>query len=805
LKPVRKRVALVLGALSLFMTPPPAASAQNAPFDLTGPGLQIMVDRAGKTLPITQVPNLAAGDRIRIDALLPADQGARYLMVAAFLRGATNPPPKSWFFRAETWQKKKSGLDIVVPEGAHQLVLFLAPSTGGDFGALIDAVRGQPGAFVRATQDLNQASLDRTRLDAFVEAIRRQDRTRPENIEAVSPILTHSLAIKLNKECLDQAADVQAACLTQSRESLVLADGHTSSLTETLASTTTDLALQFASTPEGGYGYYSSYIGVVRDIARVFGAFQSTHFQYIPALSRFQGERIGLVLNAAPSFDKPKSALVIAMPAIEPGEAPPLRAIATAPALCAARPGAVLAAEGAPLVYATGYAHDMALRVKKSDGGLVELPVRADAERGGYVIGDAGWQLADFGPWIDGTLHGTWGFTPFDGPRFRLQNPQGQSWRPADDGETVSIVTGRDNGIDLQGGASACVEGVMLRDAAGATQALGWKADGASKLSLQVPRAAAKRGKMTLLVREFGAAAPREIPVSVVPEAARLEAFKLYAGDGRGVLSGNRLDMVSSLSFDGLSFRPDGLERSGKTDLLTLAAADAEAATGLTAGQEGTARVTLADGRKLSVGVTVAAARPKARLIARTVARAATGGALPIALRGDEALTQDARLTFSIGAAPGARFNGTETIEIATADGRASAVIGAKDGLTPQSVEVLVTTVEPGKLLGTAAYGPLRFRLIQDGVPSDWIPLASLVRLPVLTRFACDGAKRTCQMSGRDLFLIGDAARDEAFTDAVAVPDGFTGTALTVPAGAGRTLYLRLRDDPAIVASVSVP
>ena len=60
---------------------------------------------AAPTLPISEVPNLAAGDRIWIKADLPPTQSAHYLLVAAFLRGSTNPPPPNWFFNCETWTK----------------------------------------------------------------------------------------------------------------------------------------------------------------------------------------------------------------------------------------------------------------------------------------------------------------------------------------------------------------------------------------------------------------------------------------------------------------------------------------------------------------------------------------------------------------------------------------------------------------------------------------------------------------------------------------------------------------------------
>jgi hypothetical protein len=48
-----------------------SAWADAAPFDLAGPKLEVKVTRAGKTLPVSEVPNLAAGDRVWIKADLP--------------------------------------------------------------------------------------------------------------------------------------------------------------------------------------------------------------------------------------------------------------------------------------------------------------------------------------------------------------------------------------------------------------------------------------------------------------------------------------------------------------------------------------------------------------------------------------------------------------------------------------------------------------------------------------------------------------------------------------------------------------
>ena len=77
----------------ILLTGTAQAVGTPAPFDLSGPTLEVKVSRGGKDLPASQVPNLAAGDKLWIKADLPPTQSAHYLLVAAFLSGATNPPP----------------------------------------------------------------------------------------------------------------------------------------------------------------------------------------------------------------------------------------------------------------------------------------------------------------------------------------------------------------------------------------------------------------------------------------------------------------------------------------------------------------------------------------------------------------------------------------------------------------------------------------------------------------------------------------------------------------------------------------
>jgi hypothetical protein len=209
-----------------------AAHGGPAPFDLAGPVLDVKITRGAMTLSASEVPNLLSGDRILIKADLPATQSAHYLMVVAFLSGSTNPPPQSWFFPCKTWTPKcqQEGLTVTVPEGAQQVLVFLAPETGGDFKTLVNTVRGRPGAFVRTSQDLNQAALDRSRLERYLAAIRAVNGTDPARMSEAATLLARSLAIKVDEKCLDKMPEQQVSCLTQGQESLIFNYGHSKSI-----------------------------------------------------------------------------------------------------------------------------------------------------------------------------------------------------------------------------------------------------------------------------------------------------------------------------------------------------------------------------------------------------------------------------------------------------------------------------------------------------------------------------------------------------------------------------------------------
>ncbi|ABQ67412.1 hypothetical protein Swit_1046 [Rhizorhabdus wittichii RW1] len=786
--PSRLLRAVAITALAgATLVPLPLRAADPAPFDLPGPGLRISVSRGEVTLPIDQVPSLAEGDRLTIRADFPEDQRARFLLVSTFLQGATNPPPKDWIRTAEPWRKKEKDrqLDLVVPKGARQLVLFLVPASGGASGAIADAVRGRPGEFVRASQDLNQASLDRARLDGFMAAIRAQENSHPEYLRSVAPTLARSLSMKLNEECLGKVIELQAACLLEHRDTLVLADVHTSSLTETLSGAPVDLAMQLSSTREAGMGYYSPYIGVIRDIARVFGAFSNPQLDYLPSLSLRHGEGVSLLLNAAPSFDKPRSVLVTAMPAIEANSPPRLRAAVDGP-LCGARPGLVLPVDGAPLIYATDYLHGATLRLTAGSR-TIELPLVPRADRGGYVV--AGAMPADLKGKVDAQILGRWGFDRFEGPRFALQFPAEGDWAAA--GGVSSLVTRRDNPVALTGPAPACVTSVAMRTGSG-PQPLAAKLNDDGDVAVIVPLKDSRPGEVVLEIRQQGVAEPATVSLRARAQASRLDGLAIHAGDRSALLSGQRLDQVARVELSGLALLPAGLTRDGDVDRLQL---DAEGTGEGIAPGSPTARITLQDGRVLNLPVTVAEPRPGVTLIERSLAPKQARRGLVLETKAKALLPDSARLVFSLRAAEGTRLSPADSIEVATADGEAHATLTSGPDLRFQGRDVLVATLDPAAL-GPSAFGPLRFRLHHGDVTSGWQPLAVLARLPTITRVQCDKGAARCRMEGEGLFLIDSIAPASGSAQPVRVPEGFTGASLKVPAPQGGRLQLRLRDAP---------
>jgi hypothetical protein len=795
------------GALTAVTT----VAADPAPFDLVGPKLQITVTHAGQTLPISQTPNLAPGDQVWIKLDLPPGEAVHYLLVAAVLRGATNPPPADWFYRDETWRHKgRDGLKITVPPDAQQILVFLAPETGGDFNTLVGAVSGRPGAFVRASQDLNQAYLDRSRLDAFLAAIRRNGDADPDHLKEVSTLLARSLKIKLDPNCFVKTPDLQAACLMQGQNALILNDGHSESIVQALTSgASVDLVQQLSGAPQAGYGYYSPYVGAVIDIARLMDSFHTAQYQYIPALATAEGDYLNLLLNTPPSFHNPLSVIVVALPAVEAPRPPPLQLVDPKAVFCAERPDLILPIDGAPLVFSTGYARNMVLHLQgPSVGGkagvALDAPVKADAEKGGLVVDTTGLDLSSLGPTPKGVLHGDWGFTPFEGPEFRLEAPTPGGWTLVAD-DQQALVVGRDDVVRLQGDAAACVEGVTLKAGSGDPLTAEWKSPQPGELSVTLPLKTVEPGDVTLLVKRYGEKNADALPMKAFAQVGRLDDFEVHAGDASGLLKGNRLDEVASLSLGGVVFTPGGLVSAGGADELTLAA-DAADAEKFKTGQTRTAKVAFKDGRTVTLKVKIGPPRPQVTLVDKSVEPTSPDTPHPIRLTDKDEAPQNAQLTFSLRAQSPPKFSGHEQVQVATADGGASATLTSVNGLLFEDAQILVATLDPAKALGASGYGALRYRIVEDGVAGDWQPLATLVRLPALKGLKCPSSQEpSCELSGSGLFLIDAVSRRADFDRAVQVPEGFAGYTLAVPHPAGGRLYVKLHDDPAVINVIEFP
>jgi hypothetical protein len=789
-----------------------SALADPAPFDLAGPRIEVKVKRGEQTLPITAVPNLAAGDKLLIYPDFPAAQSAHYLLVAAFLRGATNPPPEDWFFKLETWNKKAvEGLHVTVPEGAQQVLLFLAPETGGDFKTLVNAVRGRPGAFVRASQDLNQASLDRTRLDAYLNAVRNINSTDSSKLKEDTPLLARSLGIKLDKDCLERDIEEQASCLTQKQDSLILNDGHSMSIVGALTSgPASDLGMQATYTPQASFGYYSPYVASIIDIARILDSFHTAAYQYIPALAAHHDNGLDLKLNTPPSFHNPKSVIVVALPPAEASQPPPLHAVDEMQVFCAAKSPVVLPADGAPLVFSTGYARNMVLQVRQGDK-EIDFPLKADPASGGLVIDKTAIanksSAASLSGQLIGTVHGYWGFTPFDGPQFRLQEPGEQKWTLAS-ADQDALVVGRDDTLHLFADNASCVESVQCRNSQGKEVKAQWKSAGLEKIEVTLPLKDEQPGPLTLLVKQSGLQKSDQVALRVFAAAGRLDAFTLYAGDAQGVLTGSRLDEVASAEIRGIRIEPGKLSRRDGNDELALGTKDHKAIEGIAPGDRITLSVTLRDGRTESLQAAIQPERPEVALLSKSI-EAASASPTPanIQLAGQHDLPQNRQLVFSLKAVTPQSFSRDDKVEVATENGTYSTLLSIPDGtLTLQDSKTALATLNPAKAFGSSAFGPLQFRIVDGaGAQGDWQPLATLVRLPNLQDLKCPPAPdQPCLLAGSGLFLLDSVSSDAAFAHPVQVPDGFPGSELSVPHPEGGGLYIKLRDDPTVVNLVTL-
>lgn len=866
--------------------------AVDARFDLVGPKIDIRVTRGADTLPIALVPNLQPGDKLWLHPDLPPTQSVKYLLICAFLRGTTNPPPDDWFIRINTWDKniREEGAFVTVPAEAQQVVLFMAPETGGDFSTLRSAVKGRPGIFVRAQQDLVEAGFEQARIEKYMASIRRVPPSDPTDLQKHSDLLARTLALKPNEECFKRPVDTQFTCLTQTGTQSLLDDGHGQSIVSSLSNGPNSDFINAASyTQVAGAGLYSAYVGAIVDLVRIMGNLHTAQYQYIPAIAFPQGQSLNLRLNTPPSFHNPKSVLVIGLPSVQAAQPPPLRPADAAHVTCLLQPSVTLPIEGAPLVFSTAFAHDLVLHLNTPAGTpeQSDIVLSPDAYQGGFVLQrDAGGrkQLHDPTPLplpgpaaagvpagdqqkekkdkpapkpqpepviLTGTIKGRWGFDPFQGPTVQLQQLPGEEWHivsATGDVASPELIAGHAAELFLTSTGTSCVHGITAQpDSSAAKLTLAFKPvarpEQPNLLAVTLPLDHnVSPGDLHLAIQQFGQPKTDELSTRTFAEPAHVTAIELRAHDKFLDLNGTQLGQIDRVTVGDLVFRPvppSGDDAKRPDTSARFALADNAPAPPTKRDDHLTAQVALHDGRTVAVPIVVSAPRPVISLLRKSIEPVPDN---PISMANADDVPLAAHLTFTLKSPSSFPRNGR--IEVETLDGtlRTVLTLAPSGGLLLQDPHTVVATLDPLRSFGPSAFGPIHLRAVYpaandrraadskteartearndaatpgsslavadepESTMTDWLPLATLVRLPVLTRLQCPtDATLPCTLTGSSLFLIDSLSIDPAFANPVPVPDGYTGTTLTLPHPAASTIFLHLRDDPTVTDSAILP
>ena len=885
-----------LPLLLLLILLPPAMYGQ-ARFDLTGPKIDVHVTRRGISLPISSVPNLQPGDQLWLHPDLPPSQSVHYLLIVAFLRGTTNPPPDTWFTRVETWQKRvvEEGVIVTVPPEAQQAVLFLAPETGGDFSTLRSAVKGRPGIFVRASQDLTEAGFEQARTDKYLEEMKKVPAGDNAALLEHSNLLARTLNLKPNPECFKRPVDQQYTCLTQTGTQTLLDDGHAESIVSALSNGPgSDFINQASYTQLAGAGSYSAYVGAIVDFVRIVNGLHTAKYQYIPAIAEPESDALNLRLNTPPSFNNPKSVIVISLPAVAPAALPPLRPVDARQISCLLDSSVAIPVEGAPLVFSTTFVHDLRLHLNTpaTDPKQTDLPLIPDAFVGGLTLGpktperhelplnaptpvpvslpgETAKPSASIAPAnkpatpalpgqpLSATILGMWGFDSFTGPTVTVQRQPGQDWRivnsPSTPGDVpVTLIAGAPNHLELLSTGTACVQSITLEPSeariewklesnkppvfssanrSSSSQASGAKPDlDAKKLADQVPASsglrpgepaaiapvdltvnlqhAATPGSIHLAIQQFGSTRPDQLGTRTFAEPARIQALQLHAGDASATLTGASLDQVKTLSVGDLTFTPSPTSEPGRLNFLLAANAKAP---NFKPDQKLTAQAHLEDGRTLDIASVVLPPRPSVTYLSSRIAPASSPATpSPIQISTSADLPLGDQLLFFLKSR--AAFPRAEKVEIASLDDSLQTALTVASGsLVLQDAHTVLATFDPLKTFGPSTFGPFHMRAVDPaGVPGEWLPLTTIVRLPILTELHCPaGQTSSCALEGSALYLIDAVSTDPNFTSPTSVPEGFVDSSLAMPrptlTGAFASFYLKLRDDPATPHQVTIP
>jgi hypothetical protein len=406
---------------------------------------------------------------------------------------------------------------------------------------------------------------------------------------------------------------------------------------------------------------------------------------------------------------------------------------------------------------------------------------------------------------FNAVVTGKWGFDDWQGPEFHLVASEADKWAlaPADES---ALVVGRDDTLHFAGESSLCVDKVEELADAGHADRLTWKSPKPDMLEVSVPLKEATPGPVNVAIFQYGLAHPDEMKMTAYDVAASLDRLTLSAGDKTADLKGTRLDQVAKARIGNIALTPSTLSRADDEDQLLLNAV--ESTSGLTPGKDYTARVELKDGRELKAPVTVNPPRPEITLLSKGVQEVAGTAPMPVQFGNPDDLPVDGRLVFFLKSSLPAEFPRDERVEVAAADSSFHTVLNLTDGsLMLEDAQTAVGSIDPLTRFGSSAFGPIRVRPIaSDGSAGDWVSLGTLVRTPGFKDLRCPRSlTKPCVLDGSNLFLADSLASTTDFANPTEVPPDFTGTQLIVPHPSGGILYMKLRDDPATVQTLSLP
>jgi hypothetical protein len=450
-------------------------------------------------------------------------------------------------------------------------------------------------------------------------------------------------------------------------------------------------------------------------------------------------------------------------------------------------------------------AHDLKLHLDGRGLGQdgIDLPVTPDPSKGGLVVSRATEEQAqpELHGELAGELRGKWGFDSWTGPRFHLRGVAETGWTVSA-ADQSALVVGRDDVLHLEGESTLCVERVEAHGADGNPLKVAWKANRPEQLELTIPMKDVPAGPVGFSIFQYGRTRPVNVTAKAYADAASLESFALNAGDQEARLKGTRLDEVAAAELNGLSFTPAGLHRVGDSDQLALKTSGATA--GLAVGSKQRATVTLRDGRMLKIAAAIEPPRPQVTLANKGVQ---PSGALVVEMGSPDDLPLEGRLVFFLKSAGEANFPRDARVEVAAVDGSFRTILGLADGsLMLADAHTAMGSLEPLVRFGASAFGPVQVRVLaSNGTASDWLPLGTLVRLPSFKELRCPrAASKPCILTGSHLFLATAFSATRDFASPAEVPAEFTGTQIAMPHTVGGVLYVRLRDDPSAVATLTL-